>query len=120
MTKVIQVPIEDHILNNYDFKHFADYFRKSYEEFMGVSTKEIIYNIYTLEEQIERYSKNLTFWFIQLDKIIGGKNTKNKIIKIRFIKSQINRLMNTIANIFPGNIPDLIHEKALNMKLIYC
>ena len=46
----------------------ADYFRKSYEEFMGASTNEVKYCIYTLEEQIDRYAKNISFWFIQLEK----------------------------------------------------
>ena len=73
MTKIIKVPIESHILDTYEFKYFADYFRKSYENFMNVSTKEVKYNIYTLDEQIERYAKNLTFWYLQLDKLLNSK-----------------------------------------------
>ena len=57
MTKIIRVPIENHILDTHEFKYFADYFRKSYEQFMGVSTNEIKYNLYTLDEQIDRYAK---------------------------------------------------------------
>ena len=99
MTKIIKVPIEDHILDTYEFKYFVDYYRKSYEEFIGVSTSEIKYNIYTIEEQIDRYAKNLTFWYLQLDEMIDSKKHKNKIIKMRFIKSQINILMNTINDL---------------------
>ena len=118
MTKIIHVPIENHILDTYDFRCFADYFRKSYEEFMGVSTNEVKYSIYTLEEQIDRYAKNISFWFIQLEKV---KKTygKNKITKIRFIKSQLSRLINATEQIFPQNVPSLIQDKALNMVALY-
>jgi len=117
MTKLIKVPIENRILNKTDGKKF-EYFRKSYEDFMGVSTSVIKCNIYTLEEQIERYAKNLTFWYLQMAKMVDYKH-KNKMNKILFIKSQVERLMNTIENIFPELVQQLVYEKANNMKLIY-
>ena len=46
MTKLIKVPIENRILNKSDGKTF-EYFRKSYEDFMGVSTTVIKVNIYS-------------------------------------------------------------------------
>jgi len=79
MTKIIHVPIENHILDTYDFKYFADYFRKSYEEFMGVSTKEIKYNIYTLEEQIDMLK---IFHF----GIYNWKKLKNHTVKTKLLK----------------------------------
>ena len=81
MTRIIRVPIENHILDTHEFKCFADYFRKSYEEFMGVSTNEIKYNIYTLDEQIDRYAKNITFWYLQLNKLTNNKTQKIKLRK---------------------------------------
>ncbi len=117
MTRLIKVPMRDHFLNTTDSKTF-EYFRKPYEDFMGVSTSVIKCNIYTLEEQIERYAKNLTFWYLQMAKMVDYKH-KNKMGKILFIKSQVERLMNTIEHIFPELVQELVYEKANHMKLIY-
>ncbi len=116
MTTVIQ----DEIIDTYDFEYFVDLFREGYENFMGVSTTDVKMKFYSLEAQIDRYAKNLAFWYIQLDKTVETKNeSKNKIMKIRFIKSQISRLLNSTEKLFPFEVQDLIYQKFLNMKHLY-
>ena len=65
---VNNIPITRHFIKDTESnKYWLDYFRKSYEEFTGVSTATIKKQFYTLEEQIERYSINLAYWYIQLE-----------------------------------------------------
>ena len=68
MTKIIRVPIEKHMIENCKSNKFwFGYFSKSYEQIMGVSTTNIKIKFYTLEEQMERYARNLAYWYIQLE-----------------------------------------------------
>ena len=94
------------------------YYRKNYEQFIGISTKSLEQQFYTLEEQVERYSRNLAYWYIQLEMDCRTKFKHPKHIqpKETFIKSQITRLMNTIKNIFPPDLPTLVHEMAVHTK----
>ena len=65
---LINVPIERQIIKNTTSnKYWLEYFRKSYEQFTGVSTATLKKQLYTLEEQMERYSLNLAYWYIQLE-----------------------------------------------------
>ena len=96
-----------------------EYFRKSYEEFTGISTATIKKELYTLEETIERYSLNLAYWYIQLEMEKTESNVKYpKGIqpKSMFIKSQILRVINIIKDIFPSNITPTVHKKAFDIK----
>ena len=68
---VNNVPITRHLIEDTETnKYWLDYFREGYEQYTGVSTTTIKKQLYTLEEQVERYSINLAYWYIQLD----GKN----------------------------------------------
>lgn len=120
MTTLVNVPIEYQTIDNTKSnKYWLAYFRKSYEEFNGVSTSSMKKQFYTLEEQIERYSTNLAYWYIQLEmdkKESNVKYLKDVQPKDVFIKSQIVRLMNIIRNIFPSNITPLIHQQAIDIK----
>ena len=83
-----------------------------------VSTNNLQQQFYTLEEQIERYSRNLAYWYIQLEMDGKGKYKQLKHIqpKETFIKSQIIRLMNTTKQIFPPDVPTLVHQMAVDIK----
>ena len=121
MNNIEIVPMENNFINNNkNYRNCMEHFRESYESFMGIDSENHSYQAYTLDEQIERYSKNIAFWYIQLDKIKNsyGKNS-NKLLKVKFIKEQILRLINNSHDVFPDDVPSLIHENALNMKLIY-
>ena len=48
-------------------KYWLYYFREGYEQYTGVSTTTIKKQLYTLEEQVERYSRTLAYWYIQLE-----------------------------------------------------
>ena len=96
-----------------------DYFRKSYEEFTGVSTATTKKELYTLEETIDRYSINLAYWYIQLEMEKTESNVKYpKGIESKsiFIKSQIVRLINIIKDYHSSNITKTIHKNAIDIK----
>ena len=120
MIRIVNIPIErQRIKDTKSNKYWLDYFRKSYEEFTGVSTATIKKELYTLEEQIERYSINLAYWYIQLEMEKTESNIKySKGIqpKSMFIKSEIIRIMNIIKDIFPSNITTTIHKNAIDIK----
>ena len=117
---VNNVPITRHLIEDTETnKYWLDYFREGYEQYTGVSTTTIQKQLYTLEEQVERYSRTLAYWYIQLEmeKTEPHVNYPNDIQpKSEFIKSQIVRLMNIIRDIFPSNITPTIHQKALDIK----
>jgi len=120
MIKIVNVPTERQIIKNTKSnRYWMDYFRKSYEEFTGVSTATIGKQLYTREESIERYSINLAYWYIQLEMEKTESNIKySKGIesKTMFIKSQIVRLINIIKDFHSSNITTTIHKKAIDIK----
>ena len=70
MPKIQIVSRENNLIDN-NSKHnrcCVEYFRKTYENVMCIDSKVVSYRACTLDEQIERYSKHITFWYIQLDK----------------------------------------------------
>ena len=63
MNILINVPIERQLIEDTKTnRYWLDYFRESYEQFTGVSTTTIKRKLYTLEEQVEKYSRNLAYW----------------------------------------------------------
>jgi len=107
------------IENSKSNKFWIEYFSKSYEQFMGVSTTNIKLKIYTLEEQMAKYACNLAYWYIQLEMTDGNEKTKkHKHIepKETFIKAQIRKLYDTIQNIFPPFVAPEIDRMKLKMK----
>jgi len=78
MEIIINVPIEEHMIEpTKSNKYWIGYFSKSYEQFIDVSTSNIQRGCFTLEEQIERYSRNLAYWNIQLEILDNKKNTEH-------------------------------------------
>ena len=120
MVRIVNVPTERQIIKDTKSnKYWLAYFRKSYEQFIGVSTATIKKELYTLEETIERYSLNLAYWYIQLEMEKTESNVKYpKGIQPKsiFIKSEIIRIMNIIKDIFPSNITTTIHKNAIDIK----
>ena len=117
---LIDVPIERQIIKDTKSnKYWLGYFRKSYEQFTGVSTATLKKQLYTLEESMERYSINLAYWYVQLEMekteshVKYSKGIQSKSV---FIKSQIIRLINIIKDIFPSNISPSIHQTAIDIK----
>ena len=119
MVKVIYVPFEEHLVEpTKSNKYWLGYFSKSYEQFLGVSTTIINRQFYTLEEQMERYSRNLAYWYIQLE-TLGQKihrTPKHIEPKETFIISQIKRLHNTIEKLFQPDIIPVIKQMAADTK----
>ena len=120
MIRIVNIPIErQRIKDTKSNKYWLDYFRKSYEEFTGVSTATIKKELYTLEESIERYSINLAYWYIQLEMEKTESNVKYpKGIESKsiFIKSQIVRLINIMKDHHSSNITKTIHKNAIDIK----
>ena len=120
MVTIVNIPIErQFIKDTKSNKYWLDYFRKSYETFTGISTATVHKELYTLEEQIERYSESLAFWYIQLeiDKTESSiKYPKDIESKRMFIKSQIVRLLNIMKDYHSSNITATIHKNAIDIK----
>ena len=120
MVRIVNVPTERQIIKDTKSnKYWLAYFRKSYEQFIGVSTATIKKELYTLEETIERYSLNLAYWYIQLEMEKTESNVKYpKGIESKsiFIKSQIVRLINIIKDYHSSNITKTIHKNAIDIK----
>ena len=77
MSILVNIPIERQLIEDTNSnKYWLNYFRKSYEEFTGVSTATIKKELYTLEETIEMYSTNLAYWYIQLEMEKTESNVK--------------------------------------------
>ena len=123
MRQLVNIPITRHFIKDTESnKYWLDYFRKSYEKFTGISTATIHKQIYIVEEQIERYSESLAFWYIQLEIDKTESNVKcPKGIEPRsvFIKSQIIRLINIIKDYHSSNITKTIHKNAIDIKNNY-
>ena len=100
------------------FNKCLDYYRDEYEEFMGVSTFSTNSQIFTLEEQVMRYAKHLSFWYMKLDQL---KQTKPADIKYKnkFLKLETQRTIKTIENIFPDEIVSTIIEMATTTRNIH-
>ena len=120
---VNNIPITRHFIKDTESnKYWLDYFRKSYEKFTGISTATIKKQLYTLEEQIERYSINLAYWYIQLEMEKTESNVKySKGIEPKsvFIKSQIIRLINMIKDYHSSLTSRTIHQRAMDIKNNY-
>ena len=116
MVRIVNVPTERQIIKDTKSnKYWLGYFRKSYEQFTGISTA----TIKKQEEQIERYSMNLAYWYIQLEMektVSNVKYSKGIQPKSMFIKSQIIRIINIIKDIFPSNLTPTIHQKAIDIN----
>ena len=123
MTIIINIPTERQIIKDTKSnKYWLEYFRKSYEQFTGVSTATIKKELYTLEEQLERYSINLAYWYIQLEMEKTESNVKySKGIEPKsvFIKSTIVNLINLIKDYHPSITSRTIHQRAMDIKNNY-
>ena len=109
MTKVIIIAPETHMVKNTKSNKFwMEYFRKSYEQFMDIDSTNFEIKGYTLEEQVERYSKNLAYWYIQFETNKPHKSKIKQLQKEQFIKLQIKNLQDLSKNIFPPDVPELV------------
>ena len=123
MTIIINIPIDRHrIKPTKSNKYWVEYFRKSFEQFTGVSTATIKKGFYTLDEQLERYSISLAYWYIQLkmEKIESNvKYSEGIEPKSEFIKSRILALINVIKDYYPCIVSCTIHQRAMDIKNNY-
>ena len=84
-------------------KKYIDFYRNEYEDYMNVNSNDTTYKYFTLEEQIERYSKHYSFWLIKKDEL-KHNNYKDKNNREKFIQMEIVRTLNTIQNMFPNDV----------------
>ena len=129
MTIIVNIPTARHIIKNTNSnRYWLKYFRKSYEQFTGVSVPSIGITpaslkkeYYTLDEQVERYSINLAYWYIQLkmDKTESNvKYSEGIEPKSVFIKSRIVELINIIKDYHPS-LTSQVHQIAMDIKNNY-
>ena len=123
MTIIVNIPTERHIMEDTKSnKYWFKYFHKSYEQFTGVLTTTIKKKYYTLDEQVERYSISLAYWYIQLKIEKTESNIKYPEgiePKSEFIKSRIVALINVIKDYHPCITSRTIHQRAMDIKNNY-
>ena len=137
MTIIVNIPTERHIMEDTKSnKYWFKYFEKSYEQFTGVLTTIKKRKCYTLDEQVERYSIFLAYWYIQLNiektestpqGLISRAKLDESIInypegiepKSEFIKSRILALINVIKDYYPCIASRTIHQIAMDIKNNY-
>ena len=51
------------------YDNLLEYYRGEYEKFNGVSSFDISIKPFTLDEQIMRYGKHISFWYLKKDQL---------------------------------------------------
>ena len=116
------------MLKKATLKKYLDLYRSEYEEYLNVNSFDKGYKLYSIDEQITRYSKHLSFWLMKRDEL---EKSKPKDFKNRglFLHIEINRTIDTIQNMFPWETVKQIiviadaaqeaHKSLLNLETHY-
>lgn len=88
------------------YAQFEDIYRDEFEKYTGMNTKDTSIKFFSLEEQIGRYSKAMSFWILLRDRITLSKKVnptyyhKNEN-NLNYINCMIHTNMCKIDNQFP-------------------
>ncbi len=119
------------------YAQFEDIYRDEFEKYTGMNTRDNTVKLFTLDEQIDRYSKSLSFWTLLCDKIKLSKKINPDYYEeheknLNYIYCMISHNQFKIESIFPlpavKRILDIVKNKqienikAMNLteKLKYC
>lgn len=82
------------------YDNLLEYYRGEYETFNGVSSFDISIKPFTLDEQIMRYGKHISFWYLKKDQLdlINPPDKKEHEI---FLNMEIKRSMSMIKLMLP-------------------
>ena len=114
-------PCDEEYLNGYEVNPF-EYMcidrelRKEYEDEFGLDTKDTGYSYYTHEEQIERYAKNMLFWYKHRPKIDFEEIDSDVQAKLFYVSSQMSRLQHKILELTPA-LQKSIHGRVKELQL---
>lgn len=91
---------------------FEMIYRKKFETYMRTSTSDNDIDVFTREEQIERYGKALSFWSIEKSNIENKKNKKIiDVHKINYLWNCLKSTMDRIDYMFDEKTKDLIYKR---------
>lgn len=123
-------------------KEIDNEMRKKYEEFFGINSRDYSHSLFTSQQQIDRYAKNLSFWEFELYKIADkyklprkasiilqfspfGVITEKDIIRLKLIEISITELnikinknidKNKIFSLSKIYLGELLSSSKLNEK----
>ena len=111
-------------MNKNIYKKMLDFYRDEYEDFIGVSSFDTSLKSFTLEEQIMRYAKHLSFWYMKLDQLKKYNPTDIDDHKI-FLKFEISRAMTTVRTILPTEavkkiITMIVETRKIQNHILLC
>ena len=82
------------------YDNLLEYYRGEYEKFNGVSSFDISIKPFTLDEQIMRYGKHISFWYLKKDQL-DLINPLDKKEREMFLNMEIKRSMSMIKLLLP-------------------
>jgi hypothetical protein len=97
-----------------DFHKLDKAFRRKHYEYMGVDSNDNTMGIYTREQQIERYAKELSFWKTEM-KSISNEKTKKNINKKHFIETMETGILSKMMMTFDDEMETLIEKRCKEM-----
>ena len=98
-------------------KQFLDYHRDEYEQFMGVSSLDKSYKLFSLEQQQMRYAKHISFWYMKRDEIKNSNN--NNIEQLHFLQVQIYESLKNLKQMFPNDVIEQIMKIIIDTRKIH-
>ena len=100
----------DFNIKSKDFHKLDQAFRKKHDEYMGVDSNDNTMGVFTREEQIERYAKELSFWKTEMKKVSNDKTKKN-INKKLFIETMETGILSKMMMTFDDEMETLIEKR---------
>ena len=113
---LVQCPRPQVIINKKTDIELLEYYRHEYGKFTGTNTEDTSYKLFTLKEQIDRYSLKLAFWYIKIDELKQKEpNELKDKDEINFVKAQALETIKRINDLFPSDAVQEIQSNA-NIK----
>ena len=102
----------------YNTKYYLELYRQEYEEYMEVNSKERYIELFTEQEQIQRYSKHLSFWLMKFD-LIQLNKPPDYDTHSTFLLQAILKTQKSIHEMFPKSVIDTIKTIANETRDIH-
>ena len=101
---------KDFNLSSKDFYKLDKAFRRKHDEYMQTNSYDYSLNIFSRDEQIERYAKELSFWRIEM-KLTNNEKNKNNVNKKHFIEKMEHGILSVMMMTFDNEMERLIEKR---------
>ena len=100
----------DFNIKSKDFYKLDKVFRRKHDEYMSFDSYDNTMGIYTREQHIERYAKELSFWKTEM-KLLSNEKTKKNINKKHFIETMETGILSVMMMTFDDEMETLIEKR---------